>query len=47
MFRTTAALLIDGPMITLEAGSINVFTGLNNSFNESLLCAVINLWLCN
>ena len=47
MFLTTAALLIDGPMITLEAGSINVLTGLNNSFNVSLLYAVFDLCICN
>jgi hypothetical protein len=43
MFLTTAALLIEGPMITLEAGSINVFTGLSNSFNVSPL-SVVDLW---
>ena len=43
MFLTTAALLIDGPMITLEAGSINVLTGLNNWFNVSPL-SVVDLW---
>jgi hypothetical protein len=43
MFLTTAALLIEGPMITLEAGSINVLTGLSSWFNVSPL-SVVDLW---
>jgi hypothetical protein len=43
MFLTTAALLIEGPMITPEAGSINVLTGLSSSFNVCPL-SVVDLW---
>lgn len=40
MFLTTAALLTEGPIITLEAGSISVLTGLSSWFNLWLLYAI-------